>query len=110
MPFKIAQQPTFKAKVTVVVPGNNDKGTPEKSEFVAEFKRVDVDELNDLTNEPNRDVMRTMLVGWKGLIDDAGNEVEFSSATVDALLRIPHAVKALIESFWSNATGAIAKN
>lgn len=109
MAFKLTQKPTFTARVKVDTP--NDKGGFDRSEFTATFKRVNMDELDDLRNLPQRDVQRKVLVGWgNDLIDDAGQAVDYNDDTLAALLNIPPALAALTEAFWSSIFKAREKN
>jgi hypothetical protein len=114
--FAIAAKPTFKAKVTVVIPGNSDDGAPETHTFVAEFKRLPKDEYDaviaSLTSRSRKseDVLAEHLVGWSGLPDLAGNDVPFSLEHRDALLQIPQIPPRLADAFVQNNSGAEIKN
>jgi hypothetical protein len=114
--FAIAAKPTFKAKVTAVIPGNSDDGAPETHTFVAEFKRLPKDEYDALIaslasgSRKSNDVLAEHLVGWSGLLDLAGNEVPFSPENRDALLLIPQIPTHLAEVFVQNNSGAEIKN
>lgn len=106
--FKIALSPTYTVKVIVETPSAN--GKTDKSDFMAEFKRCNIDELDELRKLPQRDVIREVLVGWSGLVDEENQAVPFNAATRDAVLAIPQAVFALIDSFWTSIHKAKEKN
>jgi hypothetical protein len=108
MTFKLTQTPTFTVVVKVDTP--NEKGGFDRSDFKAKFKRVTTDEMDELRTKLQRDVMREVLVGWDGLVDDAGQAVDFTSEHVDALLNIPPALAALADAFWNNIVKAREKN
>jgi hypothetical protein len=108
MAFKLTQKPTFTAVVKVETP--NEKGGFDRSDFKAKFKRVTTDELDELRIKPQREVLREVLAGWDGLVDDADQAVDFTSEHVEALLNIPPALAALAEVFWSNIVKAREKN
>ncbi|ALP62396.1 hypothetical protein [Paraburkholderia caribensis] len=112
MPYVLAKNPTFKAKVMVVEPGNTDDGAVEASEFTAEFKRLKRDEAETLmkANQPVYVALADVLVGWSGLKGDDGGELPFSAEYRDALLQIPHAVVALWDTFLQGTSGATRKN
>lgn len=108
MAFKIAQKPTYKVKVKVETP--NDNNGFDTSEFTAEFKRVGVAELEQLKDEPQIDVIKKVLVGFADLLDDANKPLDYNDLNVQALLDIPQALKALTEAFWSSIFKAKEKN
>lgn len=108
MAFKIALTPTYKTKIVVETP--NDQGKFDKSDFLAEFKRLNMDDLDAMRNVPQPEVIEQVLVGWSGLIDDEGNDVPFNSANRNALMRIPQAMHALVEGFWTSIFKAKEKN
>jgi hypothetical protein len=106
--FKISLTDTYTVKIIVETP--NLQGKTDKSDFMAEFKRCDIDKLDELRGLPQRDVIREVLVGWSGLVGDDNQPVLFSAVTRDAVLAIPQAVFALIESFWGSIHKAKEKN
>ncbi len=106
--FKIALSQTYRVKVTVETP--NEHGKIDKSDFMAEFKRADLATLDELRKEPQLDVLRQVLVGWDGLVDEDNNTVPFNAATRDAVLTIPQAVFALVDAFWASIAKAKQKN
>jgi hypothetical protein len=108
MAFKIALTPTFRVKVVVKTP--NDKGTVDTSDFMAEFKRQDMKQLEELKAVEGQDnVLRRVLAGWSDLVDDNG-AVPFNPATLDAFLLIPAALQATVKAFWDNVIQAREKN
>lgn len=108
MAFKIALKPTFKARIEVLTP--NQKGGHDKSTFMAEFLRTDMEELEEIQSIPQAEVMRRKLVGWSDLIDDEDNPVDFNQENLNALLKIPEAVTALRNAFWTSIFKGREKN
>lgn len=118
MAFILDLTPTYRKKVIVEVP--NNKGGIDKSEFTVEFKRVPLtgddnqDEgvlsVDDLRNMTQLEVLRYVVVGWDGLLDKARSDVPFNTATLAALLSIPHAVFAMADAFWTSIYKAKEKN
>jgi len=106
--FKITLTPTYRVKVIVETPNMN--GKMDKSDFMAEFKRCDLSQIDELRNIAQRDVVREVLTGWEGLIDEDGHAVPFNPATLEAVLSIPQAMIALIEAFWESVHKAKQKN
>lgn len=108
MVFRIAQKPTFKARVEVVTP--NLKGGFDASNFVAEFKRVATDELAALTKLTSKELLQSVTVGFEDLIDDENNSVPFNEVNLEALLAIPNAVIGMRDAFWAAVNKAKEKN
>lgn len=108
MAFKITQNPKYKTTVTVFTPNNSDGF--DKSTFKAEFKRVGMAELDKLRDQPQKDMLLEVLVGWDDLIDESGNAVEYTDANKAALFDIPQAVNALLEAFYGSLFKAKEKN
>jgi hypothetical protein len=108
MAFKITQKPSFSVRIKVDTP--NDKNGFDRSEFVAKFKRVSMDEVQELKKLEQREVQQKVLVAWDELIDDDNNPVDFNEDNLAALLNIPQALTALAEGFWSSVFKAKEKN
>lgn len=108
MAFIIAVTPSYKVKVTVELP--NEAGKIEKSDFMAQFKRVSMDDLDDLRKMPQKEVLETVLIGWTGLLDENKESVPFNPANFAVVLAIPQAFSALADAFWSSIFKAKEKN
>lgn len=108
MAFKLAQKPTFTARVKVETP--NQKGGFDRSEFQVVFKRVNMDEVEEYRSMKAVDVLTKTITGWHDLIDDDNKEVDFNDDNLSALLQIPQALTALSESFWTCQFKAKEKN
>ncbi len=109
--FVLDLDPTYQKKIIVEIP--NAKGGFDTSDFMAEFKRVDMDvtdeeradgqlSLDDLRKLPQKDVIEYVLVGWSGMADKNKDQVSFSLAHRAALMRIPQAFNAVAEGFWNS--------
>lgn len=109
--FKLSQPTSFFWPITVEIPKG---GKFEKHTFDAEFRLLEVDELNELTErfsglssddeDKSKEAIRQILVGWKGVVDDDG-EVPFSETSVEQLLKIPQARVALLRGFRAAMSG-----
>lgn len=108
MAFKLAQKNSYKVKVKVQTP--NDNNGFDTSEFTAEFKRVGMQELEQLKDLTQKEVIKTVLVGFADLLDEDNKAVDFNEVNVDSLLDIPQAQLALTEAFWSSIFKAKEKN
>lgn len=108
MAFKITQKPTFTSRVKVETP--NNKGGFDRSDFLVEFKRVGMDEIEELKKLPQKEVMEKVIVGWTELIDDHNNPVDFNEDNLLVLLNISPAIMALSDAFWTSLFKAREKN
>lgn len=108
MAFKIAQKNTYKVKVKVQTP--NDNNGFDTSDFTAEFKRVGMQELEQLKELAQREVIQKVLVGYADLLDEENKPVDYNELNVSVLLDIPQAQLALTEAFWSSIFKAKEKN
>lgn len=108
MAFRIAKSPTFVARVTVETP--NQKGGHDISHFNAVFKRVKMDELDELREEKQREVMRRVLAGWTEFEDENNESVPFNDDTLLVLINTPEALTGLVKAFWGSVAKASEKN
>ena len=104
MSFKIARKPTYKHEIAVSMP--TEKGKRETEKFMAEFKHVGRERLDELRAIPHREVLNEVLVGWTGLIDEDGQEVPFNELNKNIVFDIPQAFEALALGFWASIFGA----
>lgn len=106
--FKIALKPTFVSRVDVETP--NNKGGFDTSHFFCEFKRVNMEEQEQLRKEKPADYLPRVIVGFTELIDGNDNKVDFNEENLRALLSIPNAVIATHKSFWEAVGKVKEKN
>lgn len=108
MAFKIAQKPSYEVTVKVSTP--NDKNGFDTSEYKARFKRVGMDELDELRQLPQREVLQRVMVGFSDLLDEDDAQIDFNEINFNTLLNIPQALNATAEAFWESIFKAKAKN
>lgn len=104
MAFKISRKPTYKTEISVSMP--TEKGKRETEKFWAEFKHVGVERLDELRAIPHREVLKEVLVGWSGMVDDDNEDVPFNETNMQIVFDIPQALEALIAGFWNSIFGA----
>lgn len=108
MAFKLTQNPTFKATVTVNVP--NDKAGFDKNTFTATFKRLPVAELDEMRGQTNPEVVRKVLTDWDLKDEETGNDVPFTKDMLEVVLQISPSPMAIALAFWESVGGARTKN
>lgn len=112
--FKIKKDNRFWWPVKVDVPVDGRHATHE---FSAHFVLLDQDEIDEtLGGEYNedesadRDLLRKVLVGWKQVANEDGNEIEFSDEARDRILKIPYVRIALVRAYFKAIAGRRQKN
>ena len=108
MAFKIALSPSYKVKVSVETP--NDNNGFDKSTFTAEFKRVSTEQLDEIQKKTKKEVVNDVLIGFSDLLDEDNKPVEYDDDSRAALLAIPQAVSALADAFLSSIFKVKEKN
>jgi|GEM_PF-2652822 len=108
MAFKLAKKRTFKETVKVHLPLGDGKF--ETSELKIEYISPPTDELDVLRTQGQIEVLKKVIVGFEGLVDDAGAEVGFDETTLNGFLAVPQAAHAAAEKFWTSLFKAPVKN
>ncbi|MCB4811697.1 hypothetical protein LG204_10260 [Methylovorus menthalis] len=94
----------------VVVFMQDDKGGFTPSKFVVKFRRVPLPEMESIKALTGKELVQSVVIGWKDLHDEEGNEVEFSEEHLDQLISIGPAFSAVYDAFWDSQFKAKAKN
>lgn len=104
--LKIIKNPEFTATVKVQIP---TEGGHSDGSFTARFKALTVsqsEEFNMMSIEGTNDWLRTILIGWDGVVNDEGEPASFNHATRDELLDVPFIRMAIIQSYNGAMMGA----
>jgi len=108
--FKLKQSQTY--FWPVVAKSCADGGTYERHPFDIEFRRMpqsEVEELRDLSRAAatsDRELVRRIVVGWRGIADESGETLPFSQTKLDELLDMP-GVAAMIVIAWLDSLGGL---
>lgn len=112
--FKIVQNATYTWPVMLELP--TDGGKTEKQTFDAEFKRLTQTRVDEIRSAVERGEMRDSelareaMVGWSGIVDGDGEQVQFSEKSRDQLLDIPQVSGAVVTALLGSMSGAKRKN
>lgn len=104
--LKITRNPTFTATVKVQIP--TDNGHLEAS-FKARFKALTISEAEAFdmgTLQGTNDWLRTILIGWDGVVDEDGNPAPFDVGVRDQLLDLPWTRMAVMQAYNGAMLGA----
>jgi hypothetical protein len=90
-------------------------GKHEKQSFDAEFKRLPQTKVQELVQESiaeNTDKVfcKEVMIGWKGIQDDKGNEVPFSQDALEELLEVPKMATSIVQAYMASIAGSKVKN
>jgi hypothetical protein len=94
-------------EVTVQSP---DKGKFKKETFTAKFKNVGRKVFAELIEAGDDNFVRTVLMGWSGIKDADGNEIEFNDDNFEAILDNQFIVLGIIKAYGESMQGVIEKN
>ena len=94
-------------EVTVQSP---EKSKFKKETFTAKFKNVGRKAFSELIESGDENFVRSVLVGWSGIKDDAGNDLEFNEDNFEALLDNQYIVLGIIKAYGESVQGASEKN
>jgi hypothetical protein len=126
MAFVLKQSASYNWPVTFKMPANG--GKYEKQTFDAEFCRLPQSRINEIQAEVQRRVKAAergeeyegditdvsiadeLLLGWSGIVDDDGDEVECTAANKAQLLNVPMMAGAIIQAYFDSLTGKKTKN
>jgi len=94
-------------EVTVQSP---EKGKFKKETFTAKFKNVGRKAFVDLIDAGDDNFVRTVLVGWSGIKDADGNEIEYNEDNLEAIIDNQYIVLGIIKAYGESVQGAMEKN
>lgn len=107
MPFKVRKISSYEWPVKVQVPHN---GRFKEETFTGIFKKLSRSAFNDLLEQGDDALVQEIMIGWKGIVDEDGEEIEFSDEALREFADDPFFLRGLITSFTESLTGAQAKN
>lgn len=104
--FKLGKSDRFLYPVKVEIPGEDGRTRTEsfdalfrrasREEFQAKMEDAKTGELDDLT------LAREVLLGWRGVQDEDGRELEFSATNCELLLNVWPVCPAVVQA-WLEA-------
>jgi hypothetical protein len=108
--IEIANKVKFKVEGTIA----NEAGAEEKFDFSVTAKRINAEGVRNLIDErgdePIVDFLVTVIEGWAGVLDAAGQAVAFSESSLRALLTNIPGLAQLVFTRYLREIGAKAKN
>ena len=108
--FQLKKPGTLFWPVTIPIP--KDGGRTQKVICDIEFHLLDQDDFNEYVHAgDDQSFLRGVMRGWRRVVDEAGEPVEFTDETRDQFINIPYARVALVNAYHEMvAGGARRKN
>jgi hypothetical protein len=110
MGIRINVSKTYKTpvKYTVLLP----EGKPEPQSFVAEFTRLNREQVQEMVESKAKDseMVRQVLVGWNMKNIDTGESIDFTKDTLEECLKIPGWAGVTIMVFFDTVGANREKN
>lgn len=112
--FKVAQLPAYTWPVTVDFP--IDGGKTRAVQFTAKFRRLSQSEVVKQQEEINageisdRDIIDAVLIGWAGVADESGVELEFNHDNLDMALEMFPVRPSIVRAYFDSLKNAKQKN
>ena len=114
MAFILSQKSSYTWPVKYVTP--KDDGKYEKSEFLAEFKRLPQSRLDEIQKQArdqkvdDDEFIHEVLVGWSGIKTPEGEEVPFNEANRRVVFALTGMRSMILRAFFESIEGAFRKN
>lgn len=111
--FKLSQSEAYFWPVVVEFPVD---GRTDKQDFSGKFKRLKQSRLKEIADQiqagkiTDSELVREILVGWKDIKGEDGQDLPFTSDALDRLLDVPLVSQAIVTAFFNSVTGAKIKN
>ncbi|MEO8526336.1 MAG: hypothetical protein ABI460_16540 [Caldimonas sp.] len=110
--FKLAPPATYWWPVRFCVPSDEKPGTFDAAEFDVLFKHLTNSQNDALLADvhknrlPDREVVRHIVVGFRGVHETDGAPVVFSQATLDKLTDTPCVDEAIVRAYFASRKGS----
>jgi hypothetical protein len=104
--FVLMKEHRFSWPVAFDVP--MEHGARVAQGFTARFRVLPQSRIEDINLRP-AELMAEAVVGWEGVLDEAGQPVPFSAATLADLLDIPFILVGLAQAYADAVSGAGAR-
>lgn len=109
--FVLKKEASYYWPVKITSPSGD--GKREVSSFDAEFKRLSQSRLTELLKDENAtDVgfAKEVVVGWRGVKDEDGNDIVFSQAALDQALEFTGFASAISTAYLDSVSQVKRKN
>lgn len=112
--FVLKQSDSYSWPVSVRFPVSG--GSHQEQKFDGEFIRVTQSRIREIQKQiadeeiTDFDLAKSVLIGWKGVQDESGNDLPFSIEHRDRLLEVALVAGSVVAAFFESITGAKRKN
>src|SRR6059058_3658975 len=91
----------------------SDGGKFDRHSFDCVFRRIPQSKIKEMvsnTGMNDAEFVREVLVGWKGIKDEQGQEIPFSELSLEEILDVPGLSGAIATAYLESIAGAKRKN
>lgn len=110
MMFKLAELNNLTVSWPVKIRIEPVNGDPVDAEFNAHFRVLPDPEVDTLSKSGDMALLDRVLIGWDGVVDDAGEPIEFSDLGKAYFCSFASIRVVLIESYFKSLAEAARKN
>jgi len=98
----------IKWPITITSPSDGGKWVDES--FIGIFKKIGLTKLNELAEQGDPKLVKSVMEGWEEIKDEEGNEVTFNKKELDSFLDDPHFLRATVQAVLEMTQEAPSKN
>ena len=122
MSFVLSSTDTYPLPVSISTPDLDRPGRFRRQSFDAVFRRLPRSRLAELgevlsstpatadsADATVRSLVEEVLVGWRGILDDNGEDVPFSAQLLDELLERHDVIQGILDAFAESVRGEKAR-
>ena len=112
--FKIGSTESYSWPVKIILPA--DDGKTLEQDFTAIFRRVKQSEIDDFFamleagKMTDRQIVQSVLIGWKNIVDDSANQIPYSESLRDQILEGAGVATQIGAAFLSSLKAGRVKN
>lgn len=108
MPYSKVKATSYRWPVPVRTP--DDGGVQIEETFDIVFRRVKREELQQIVDKGDDNLVRSVVLGWSGILGADGEELPYSETARDELMQDQSWLRAVIEAFYLGLNGSRAGN
>ena len=99
---------SIKWPITITSPSDGGKWVDET--FTGIFDRIGLTKLNQLAEQGDPKLVKSVMKCWQDIKDEEGNELPFNKKELDSFLDDPHFLRATVQAVLEMTQEAPSKN
>jgi hypothetical protein len=112
--YKMGSSESYSWPVKIILP--TDDGKTVAQDFKAVFRRIKQTEIDGFLNDvaagktTDREIVKSVMVGWKDIIDESGNQIPFTDSLLDQVLEPAGIASQIGSAFLESLRAGRVKN